>query len=49
VNGRTHVPASYQIIYLSGWSKSNDQAKPRQRGSATVSFHELETHFKASD
>jgi len=48
-NGRTHVPASYQIIYLSGWSKSNDQAKPRQRGSATVSFHELETHFKASD
>lgn len=48
-NSRTHVPASYQIIYLSGWSKSNDQTKPRQRGSATVSFHELETHFKASE
>ena len=47
-NSRGHVPATYQVIYMSGWSESNDQTKPRQRGSATVSFHELETHFKAS-
>ena len=48
-NDQTHVPASYQIVYMSGWSPSNDQAKPRQRGSATVSFQDLESHFKASE
>ncbi|XP_069403227.1 arginine-hydroxylase NDUFAF5, mitochondrial isoform X4 [Ovis canadensis] len=35
------VPATYQIYYMIGWKYHDSQAKPAERGSATVSFGEL--------
>uniref|UniRef100_A0A2K5IQI4 Methyltransferase type 11 domain-containing protein n=1 Tax=Colobus angolensis palliatus TaxID=336983 RepID=A0A2K5IQI4_COLAP len=35
------VPATYQIYYMIGWKYHESQAKPAERGSATVSFGEL--------
>jgi len=32
------VPATFQVIYLIGWCPDESQAKPKQRGSATVSL-----------
>lgn len=40
------IPASYQIIYMTGWSPDGSQPKPAARGSATVSFKELEETLK---
>lgn len=36
------IPASYQVIYMTGWSPDTSQPKPSARGSATVSFKDLE-------
>jgi NADH dehydrogenase [ubiquinone] 1 alpha subcomplex assembly factor 5 len=36
------IPASYQVIYMTGWSPDRSQPKPATRGSATVSFKDLE-------
>jgi NADH dehydrogenase [ubiquinone] 1 alpha subcomplex assembly factor 5 len=38
------IPATYQVIYMSGWSPSANQTQPAKRGSATVSFKDLEDH-----
>ncbi|NXM04870.1 NDUF5 hydroxylase, partial [Tyrannus savana] len=35
------VPATFQIYYMIGWKYHESQAKPAQRGSATVSFGDL--------
>ncbi|XP_055977600.1 arginine-hydroxylase NDUFAF5, mitochondrial isoform X1 [Sorex fumeus] len=35
------VPATYQIYYMIGWKYHDSQAKPAERGSATVSFGDL--------
>lgn len=35
------VPATYQIYYMIGWKYHESQARPAERGSATVSFGEL--------
>ncbi|XP_019607608.2 arginine-hydroxylase NDUFAF5, mitochondrial isoform X2 [Rhinolophus sinicus] len=35
------VPATYQIYYMIGWKYHDSQARPAQRGSATMSFGEL--------
>lgn len=35
------IPATYQIIYLTGWHPHSSQQKPSKRGSATVSMHEI--------
>ncbi|KAM6163089.1 arginine-hydroxylase NDUFAF5, mitochondrial [Rhynchocyon petersi] len=35
------LPATYQIYYMIGWKYHDSQAKPAERGSATVSFGEL--------
>ncbi|XP_013840540.1 arginine-hydroxylase NDUFAF5, mitochondrial isoform X3 [Sus scrofa] len=35
------VPATYQIYYMIGWKYHDSQARPAERGSATVSFGEL--------
>ena len=40
-----YVPATYQVIYMSGWSEGESQAAPKRRGSATVSFRDLEEQF----
>ena len=36
------VPATYQVIYMIGWSPSDKQRQPLDRGSATVSIGELQ-------
>ncbi|XP_075818434.1 arginine-hydroxylase NDUFAF5, mitochondrial isoform X2 [Microtus pennsylvanicus] len=35
------IPATYQIYHMIGWKYHDSQAKPAERGSATVSFGEL--------
>uniref|UniRef100_A0A8D0H3U9 Arginine-hydroxylase NDUFAF5, mitochondrial n=1 Tax=Sphenodon punctatus TaxID=8508 RepID=A0A8D0H3U9_SPHPU len=35
------VPATFQIFYMIGWKFHESQARPDQRGSATVSFGDL--------
>ncbi|XP_020022214.2 arginine-hydroxylase NDUFAF5, mitochondrial isoform X4 [Castor canadensis] len=35
------VPATYQIYHMIGWKYHDSQARPAERGSATVSFGEL--------
>ncbi|XP_015988906.2 arginine-hydroxylase NDUFAF5, mitochondrial isoform X2 [Rousettus aegyptiacus] len=35
------IPATYQIYYMIGWKYHESQARPAERGSATVSFGEL--------
>lgn len=40
------VPASYQIIYMTGWSPDGSQPRAAARGSATVSFKDLEKTLK---
>ncbi|NXU05051.1 NDUF5 hydroxylase, partial [Buphagus erythrorhynchus] len=40
-NSDGSVPATFQIYYMIGWKYHESQAKPAQRGSATVSFGDL--------
>ncbi|NXM70821.1 NDUF5 hydroxylase, partial [Serilophus lunatus] len=40
-NNDGSVPATFQIYYMIGWKYHESQAKPAQRGSATVSFGDL--------
>ena len=40
-DGQHHIPCTYQMIYLTGWSPSESQPKSAKRGSATVSFQDL--------
>jgi len=35
------VTASYQVIYMAGWSPAPSQPKPKPRGSATRSLADL--------
>ncbi|XP_036041338.1 arginine-hydroxylase NDUFAF5, mitochondrial isoform X3 [Onychomys torridus] len=35
------IPATYQIYHMIGWKYHDSQARPAERGSATVSFGEL--------
>ncbi|KAM9856547.1 arginine-hydroxylase NDUFAF5, mitochondrial isoform 2-T3 [Aulostomus maculatus] len=35
------IPATFEILYMIGWKPHESQAKPAQRGSATVSFGDL--------
>eukprot|EP00850_Spirogloea_muscicola_P022731 SM000309S11866 [mRNA] locus=s309:26796:30755:+ [translate_table: standard] len=35
------VPATFQVIYMAGWSPHSSQQRPRRRGSATVSLQDL--------
>lgn len=43
------VPASYQIIYMTGWAPHESQQKSAPRGSATVSFEDLAAAMAAAD
>jgi NADH dehydrogenase [ubiquinone] 1 alpha subcomplex assembly factor 5 len=40
------VPATYQIIYMIGWSPSEDQMKPLSRGSGLLSLSDLKSELK---
>ncbi|XP_055808074.1 putative methyltransferase At1g22800, mitochondrial [Solanum dulcamara] len=39
------IPATFQIIYMTGWTEHHSQQKPKKRGSATVSFQDLQKQF----
>ncbi|CAN1761199.1 Putative methyltransferase At1g22800, mitochondrial [Linum perenne] len=39
------IPATFQVIYMTGWKEHYTQQKPKRRGSATVSFQDLHKHF----
>ena len=39
--GSSGVPATFQVVYMTGWAPHVSQQKPSQRGSATVSFEDL--------
>jgi len=40
--GIPSISSTFQVLYVSGWSPHEQQQKPRQRGSATASFKDLE-------
>jgi NADH dehydrogenase [ubiquinone] 1 alpha subcomplex assembly factor 5 len=40
-NNDISIPATYQIIYMTGWSPDPSQKKAARRGSATVSFEDI--------
>eukprot|EP00955_Chlamydomonas_euryale_P118280 366529-Chlamydomonas_euryale.AAC.7 len=39
--GSGSIPATFQVMYLTGWSPHASQQRPKERGSATVSFQDL--------
>ncbi|WJX36400.1 hypothetical protein P8452_24282 [Trifolium repens] len=39
------IPATFQVIYMTGWKEHSSQQKPKRRGSATVSFKDIQTQF----
>ncbi|KZV27382.1 methyltransferase [Dorcoceras hygrometricum] len=39
------VPATFQVIYMTGWREHSSQQKPKRRGSATVSFGDIQKQF----
>jgi NADH dehydrogenase [ubiquinone] 1 alpha subcomplex assembly factor 5 len=39
--GDGSVAASFQVMYMTGWAPHSSQPRPKQRGSATVSFEQL--------
>lgn len=41
-NEDNSIPATFRILYMIGWKKSNAQAQPLDRGSATFNFRDLE-------
>ncbi|KAJ7539000.1 hypothetical protein O6H91_11G072200 [Diphasiastrum complanatum] len=43
------VPATFQIIFMAGWSPHESQQKPKRRGSATASFTDIQKAFGGVD
>ncbi|XP_073132308.1 putative methyltransferase At1g22800, mitochondrial isoform X1 [Henckelia pumila] len=39
------VPATFQVIYMTGWREHTSQQKPKRRGSATISFGDIQKQF----
>ncbi|GAB2219098.1 hypothetical protein Drorol1_Dr00006727 [Drosera rotundifolia] len=39
------VPATFQVIYMTGWKEHSSQQKAKRRGSATISFEDLQKQF----
>ncbi|KAH7522889.1 hypothetical protein ACOSP7_009167 [Xanthoceras sorbifolium] len=39
------VPATFQVIYMTGWREHSTQPKAKRRGSATVSFQDIQKQF----
>ncbi|XP_010521101.1 PREDICTED: putative methyltransferase At1g22800 [Tarenaya hassleriana] len=39
------VPATFQVIYMTGWREHPSQQKAKRRGSATVSFQDIQRQF----
>ncbi|XP_060204816.1 putative methyltransferase At1g22800, mitochondrial isoform X3 [Lycium barbarum] len=41
------IPATFQIIYMTGWREHHSQQKAKKRGSATVSFQDIHKQFSS--
>ncbi|CAM0946996.1 unnamed protein product [Alopecurus aequalis] len=39
------IPATFQVIYMTGWKEHSSQQKAKRRGSATVSFGDIRKQF----
>ncbi|XP_068648628.1 putative methyltransferase At1g22800, mitochondrial [Aristolochia californica] len=39
------VPATFQVIYMTGWREHPSQQKAKRRGSATISFEDIQKQF----
>ncbi|KAL9262995.1 putative methyltransferase, mitochondrial [Drosera capensis] len=39
------VPATFQVIYMTGWKEHSSQQKAKRRGTATISFEDLQKQF----
>ncbi|WRX30926.1 hypothetical protein QQP08_023413 [Theobroma cacao] len=39
------IPATFQVIYMTGWREHPSQQKAKRRGSATVSFKDIQKQF----
>ncbi|XP_024026649.1 putative methyltransferase At1g22800, mitochondrial [Morus notabilis] len=39
------IPATFQVIYMTGWKEHPSQQKAKRRGSATISFNDIQEQF----
>ncbi|KAF5183129.1 Arginine-hydroxylase ndufaf5 protein [Thalictrum thalictroides] len=39
------IPATFQVIFMTGWKDHPSQQKAKQRGSATISFNDIRKQF----
>ncbi|XP_004299868.1 PREDICTED: putative methyltransferase At1g22800 [Fragaria vesca subsp. vesca] len=39
------IPATFQVIYMTGWKEHSSQPRAKRRGSATVSFQDIQKQF----
>uniref|UniRef100_A0A9I9DR65 Methyltransferase type 11 domain-containing protein n=1 Tax=Cucumis melo TaxID=3656 RepID=A0A9I9DR65_CUCME len=39
------IPATFQVIYMTGWKEHPSQQKAKKRGSATISFNDIRKQF----
>ncbi|KAL7200078.1 hypothetical protein ACSBR2_022230 [Camellia fascicularis] len=39
------IPATFQVIYMTGWKEHHSQQKAKSRGSATISFKDIKKQF----
>ncbi|CAH8392432.1 unnamed protein product [Eruca vesicaria subsp. sativa] len=39
------IPATFQVIYMTGWREHSSQPQAKRRGSATVSFTDIQKQF----
>ncbi|KAL8158644.1 hypothetical protein V2J09_000181 [Rumex salicifolius] len=39
------IPATFQVIYMTGWKEHSSQPKAKRRGSATISFEDIRNQF----
>ncbi|XP_066358860.1 putative methyltransferase At1g22800, mitochondrial isoform X1 [Miscanthus floridulus] len=43
------IPATFQVIYMTGWREHPSQQKTKRRGSATISFSDIQKQFGPSE
>ncbi|KAL6905484.1 hypothetical protein ACP4OV_003085 [Aristida adscensionis] len=43
------VPATFQVMYMTGWKEHPSQQKAKRRGSATVSFSDIQKQFGSNE
>ncbi|XP_031374640.1 putative methyltransferase At1g22800, mitochondrial isoform X2 [Punica granatum] len=43
------IPATFQVIYMTGWKEHASQPKAKRRGSATISFKDIREQFGSGD